>query len=673
MLLPVGCNDTHRPAGEQNQTVFVPDSLRTPTGDAKLDSLLQIAATAPQDTNLVKLYVNISQLYFYNDAEKAKEYAIKVGILSEALDWNKGRYFHAALFSNLLSREGLSDSALVILKQALAVTKQAKDEIWEANILNNTGNTYFAKQWYETSLKYYMEALLIYERWNDKNLQKSYAQLAQLYLRIHNVDKAIEYGQKAIALDCEDVFSLLVLSRGYSSNQQYEKAKIALEEALRLATIQNNAYMAGRIYSYMADDALLVFDLEQAEKYARQSMEIHRPFGRWTYIDNLIQLSKLELLKEHFNQSEAYAKEALQIAAEFEEPEHEKLCYTILAELAIAQRKYRENIRYGIELDLIENTIATETTIRAAEEMSAKYETEKKELEIERQQQIISRQNMHRSLLAGGVALCVIILALLWYMLRLRNRRNHALAERNDTLAEMNATKDKFFSIISHDLKNPALAQRDALLTLVKNARSWDTDTLADYHGELLKSADGQVELLYNLLNWAKIQTGRIAFAPETFLFSDLLPGIVLIRKMAENKDITLTVRMPENALITADGNILSTIIRNLLTNAVKFTPAGGTVTLDVSPCGRDIARNVSTGYIVSISDTGMGMPEEQIHNLFRPDNTFFRKGTGGEEGSGLGLIVCKELLEKHGSVLHVESEEGKGSRFWFELLNFHT
>jgi len=189
---------------------------------------------------------------------------------------------------------------------------------------------------------------------------------------------------------------------------------------------------------------------------------------------------------------------------------------------------------------------------------------QQKELEIERQQLTISRQNMHRRLLAAGVAVCVVILVLLWYMLRLRIRRNQALSERNSALADMNLTKDKFFTIISHDLKNPAEAQRDAIQQLVKNAHNWDKDTIAEYHDELLKSANGQVELLYNLLGWAKIQTGRMTCRLETFLFSTIIADLTLIFKMAENKGVTLTTAIPCDALVTGDSNMLSAVIRNL-------------------------------------------------------------------------------------------------------------
>jgi signal transduction histidine kinase len=239
-------------------------------------------------------------------------------------------------------------------------------------------------------------------------------------------------------------------------------------------------------------------------------------------------------------------------------------------------------------------------------------------------------------------------------MLRLRTHRNLALAQ-------MNATKDKFFSIISHDLKNPALAQRDAIQMLVKNIHLWDIHTLSDYCDKLWKSADGQVALLYNLLGWAQIQTGRMAYNPSTIVLSAFEPDISLIRKMAANKGITFSVHIPPEAFVTGDSNMLATVLRNLLTNAVKFTDKGGQVSFKVD------ASDKGT-YIFSINDTGLGMSEEQIHNLFRLDSVHSSLGTAGEQGSGLGLIVCRELLEKHGSKLHIKSEKGTGSAFWFAL-----
>ena len=671
LLFITSCNSTgNHHADEQSQHLFTSDSLWTPTGDSALDSLLQLAATAPQDTNLVKLYDQIGDMYTDNDPEKAKKYYLKMGDLSEQLNWNEGRYLYATGFACLLIREMSTDSALVILQKAIELAKREEDELWIASILVNIGMAYHAKDWHETALSYYMEALPIYERKNNnQKLTLVYSVMSQLYVSLYAPEKAIEYAEKAAALDSENEYALFALSRAYFSAHQFEKAKDYCEKALRICESKNNIYSMASIYYYLSSIAMMTFDLDNAEKYAQQSLEISKPFGSGASCANYVLLSKLELLKGNYSKSEEYAKEGLQMAIEFEALQEQELYYGILSELAIAQRKPREYIQYWAEAELLDKEIATETALLAGEEMNAKYETAKKEFEIERQQQVIAHQNMQRWLLAGGVVVCVVILALLWYLLRLRNRRNYELAE-------INRTKDKFFNIISHDLKNPAIAQRDTLQTLVKNAHTWDADTLADYHIELLKSAEGEVELIYNLLGWAQLQTGRIAYTPQTFLLSDLRPQLSLISKMAEHKDIIFDIQIPENALITADSNILTTVIRNLLTNAIKFTAAGGTVKLDIVACddvvrdGRDAINRVSTApkYTISITDTGIGMSETQLRDLFRLDGAHSQQGTAGEQGSGLGLIVCKELIGKHGSVLHVESEMGKGSRFWFEV-----
>jgi signal transduction histidine kinase len=151
---------------------------------------------------------------------------------------------------------------------------------------------------------------------------------------------------------------------------------------------------------------------------------------------------------------------------------------------------------------------------------------------------------------------------------------------------------------------------------------------------------------------------------------------------MAENKGVAFTATIPGDALVTADGNMMATVVRNLLTNAVKYTPAGGTVALTVTPVAYNVTTTDDTSpasasgnehehsrrYVITVSDTGTGMSREQISNLFRLDSSRSQPGTAGEPGTGLGLIVCRDLLDKHGATLHIESEPGKGSRFWFEL-----
>jgi len=307
--------------------------------------------------------------------------------------------------------------------------------------------------------------------------------------------------------------------------------------------------------------------------------------------------------------------------------------------------------------------MSDENLYSALQEMEVKYDVQQKELEIANQKVEIEQHKTRQFIFTGILIATGLLLAMLAYIVVQRTRRNRLLAETN-------AVKDKFFNIISHDLKNPAVAQRDTLRALVKNEQLWSADELTKYHKELLKSSEGGVELIFDLLSWSQLQTGRMTCVLKTFAFAELLPTLSLIRSAAENKNITFNVEIPQNECITCDAKIITTVIRNLLTNAVKFTASGGTVKLEIARGSTDAACHVSTGtgYIISITDTGIGISEKQLRNLFRLDSAHSQRGTAGEQGSGLGLIVCKELIEKHGSKLHIESEEGKGSRFWFEV-----
>jgi signal transduction histidine kinase len=409
------------------------------------------------------------------------------------------------------------------------------------------------------------------------------------------------------------------------------------------------------------------------------------------------------MYKGNFAKSEEYINIALEKALEYDYAEEVKKCYNLLSELYIARHDFRTHRLYGQKGDSIGNELVSDKTRLYAKEMAAKYETEKKQLEIDRQQSVIARQEMQRWFWAAGVASCVVFVVLLWYMLRLRIRRNRALTdlntalassadalgERNDALAETNATKDKFFKIISHDLKNPAVMQRDAIRVLFEHGAGWDAASLNAYYSELLHSADNQVELLYNILGWAQLQTGSMDCRPELFnLATTLRSDLGLLQKMAADKGVTLETSIPVEAVVKADSGMIAVVVRNLMTNAVKFTARGGTVRLAVvgelsrtmvGELSRTItpAADTTTAapvepqlprYTVTISDTGVGMTDEEINNIFRLDRRTSQQGTAGETGTGLGLTVCRDLLKKHDSTLRIVSEKGKGSAFSFEL-----
>ena len=176
------------------------------------------------------------------------------------------------------------------------------------------------------------------------------------------------------------------------------------------------------------------------------------------------------------------------------------------------------------------------------------------------------------------------------------------------------------------------------------------------------KSAANLNHLLGNLLEWSQMERGIIPFTPKSyFLIPGLKESLVLVLEAAKAKDITINFEIPENLVVYADKNMLESVFRNLIFNAVKFTVWGGQITVS--------AKSLTDNSLeFSVKDTGIGINQRIIDNLFSLDAKIGRKGTNGELSTGLGLIICKDLVEKHGGVLNVESEEGKGSTFSFKL-----
>ena len=213
---------------------------------------------------------------------------------------------------------------------------------------------------------------------------------------------------------------------------------------------------------------------------------------------------------------------------------------------------------------------------------------------------------------------------------------------KNEQLNELIATKDKFFSIIAHDLISPFNIILGFSNTLKKEGRDLDIDSILKYAEVINTSAQNTYRLLENLLDWARMQQGGITFEPGACLFNGLLkPEMENLKYTADQKNITLRNDTKEEIIITADEKMISTVLRNLISNAIKFTPNGGTIHID--------AIRMTGQVEISISDTGIGMTPETIENLFRIETSFTTRGTGNEKGSGLGLLLCKEFVEKHG------------------------
>ena len=241
--------------------------------------------------------------------------------------------------------------------------------------------------------------------------------------------------------------------------------------------------------------------------------------------------------------------------------------------------------------------------------------------------------------------------------------RTRKIEEQNIQLEKLIATKDKFFSIIAHDLRGPVGNLSTSLGLLTDEYEKLDEKTKQGLLLDLKKSSDKTYQLLENLLLWSQVQRKSIAYKPNNIVLNDLVAeNIDLMKLNAQNKQIDISTSIPKGLKIYADSYMVDMILRNLLHNAIKFTPDEGKISI--------LAYKDDKKVEIAISDTGIGIKKENLAKLFRIEHNYFATGTNGEKGSGLGLILCKELIEKHHGNIIVKSESGKGTTFLFSLPN---
>lgn len=242
-----------------------------------------------------------------------------------------------------------------------------------------------------------------------------------------------------------------------------------------------------------------------------------------------------------------------------------------------------------------------------------------------------------------------------------RKMAEEEIRVKNHLLQAVNAEKDKFFSIIAHDLRGPLGAFMEATRILYEEIQNLSHEEISELSKEMNKEASRVYSLLENLLSWSRLQRGVMKFEPaELNLAETVNSAIAPLTASAAKKNISLKVQIPESAAITADRHMVETVVRNIVSNAIKFT-IEGTVFVMAEQTGNNFFK-------ITVKDNGIGIPPDMIDNLFSLTSKVSRPGTAGEPSSGLGLLLCKEFVEKHGGEIWVESEPGKGTEFTFTL-----
>jgi len=647
-----------------------PSELADNQAVMSLEDSLEIMLTSgrSQDSELVNLYGELSRKLEGSESERSAEYARKGIALAEQLgDVESLAYLYFRLAGAYYYRS-MYDSALVYQNEAISLIPEENRSKRQDTILTETlidvGNIHNIRGSSPDALEYYFKALQIAEETKiEKPIIDIYANIGQIYFSMNNFEQCEEYfvRMRDLCYKLNDSLSLAYALDGlcevHAHRAEWDKALECADLANRIVSVHPESKPSERLTGLLSL-AMVWFDgfneYEKALNYAKEALEYAEQCRQPLYVAHAqYQISSIYMGMKNYPAAEKAARQAFEAdssSAYVNTALHENITK---ANIALGNRtaamEYFERYKKWMTEYSNQNFQISLT------EMEVKYETSKKDMEIISKNATIAQRESERFVLAVVLVFLFIVLAMLSVILWMRSRRNRILAE-------INATKDKFFNIISHDLRSPAIAIRSGLKSMVENMKLMSVSEIKQFMSELFNASDNQVELLESILNWARIQAGRIEYKPALIdVGAALRTELNLARTAATNKGITLTADIPDDIFITADQEMLRTIVRNLLNNAIKFTKSGGCVSISTE-------LTANRHCIITVTDNGTGMDEEQLKNLFRLDNRKSLHGTAGEQGTGLGLVVCKELVEKHGSKLNVTSEQGKGTRFWFDI-----
>lgn len=613
----------------------------------------------------VDLFNRLSDFYHYNDSKIAIEYAKKGIDLADSIGYQKGL---AGGYGSLgFAYIGFDSSkALEYTKKALEIRRQINDEEGISTSLNVLGVIYYYSGDYLLSIEHHLNSIKMKEKFGNKViLATSYNNIALVYMAVEDYDKALEFLYKAVQLRIEtnNIRSTGIIKTNigeiYARIGNYEKAKNYFSESLKIN--KESASKSSIAYSYYCFANLYVTlkEYENAFNFYDSALVLYTEMDIKNGIANSENgIANVFKIKEDYDSSIYHANIALKLAEKINALDNISKASNSLYYCYQQKGNFKKAFEYLLLNKSIQDSLMNDDKLKkiAKIELDYKIEKMKQEQEQELNKQKTFNQYLVIILFSGGVILLVIIRST-----RSKKLANQKLNELNSQLHEANSAKDRFISIIAHDLRGPYQSTLGLSGVLETEFNSLSEDEIKNSISNLNSSLKKQYELLNDLLKWANLHGGNFKITKEKLsLHKSINETFDLLELSAKKKKIILTNTVNNNLYLDADKNMLDLLLRNLISNSIKFSHEEG----DVSVSAVEKEKNIQ----ITVSDKGIGIELKELTNLFKIDKHFSRKGTKNEVGSGLGLILCKEIIEKHGGSIWVESEVNKGSRFIFTL-----
>ena len=584
------------------------------------------------------------------------------------------------------------DSAMIVTDNALqkAIALNALDE--KAELLRLKGLIYFYKVDYVKALNYFIKSRDLYRDIENKSGEASaLSNISLVYQKQGLKQKAFEMEVKALDMRKEIgdkssiAASLNNLAVAYQNLGEIRKALDLYKEAVSVLININQEKDLELYYNNIGHMYMLLDKPDSAITYFNTSLEIGKRMNDKQMICNsLVYIGEYFFAKQDYPKAIDYFKQGLKMAKEI------GIVYEIEDASKKLQKAYAENKNYKdayatllLSKAMADSANNLKTMQKITEiETSLAYEKELELQKLEQDKLLLQDQiTLHKHKQIRNLALVVVLGSLIWVFFLFRSYKreqkfNHELRAQKDKIAkqkeeieeqrnrieELNKTKDMFFALIAHDLKNPLIAISNMVEIMKLDFHSFEKDKLKEFVSTIHKSTRRAYELLENLLNWAVMQTGALKNTPVRFnLIDSIIKNIELLTDSSNQKG--LKVKLTDNGgscIAYADKEMIVTVIRNLLNNAIKFSNENGVIHFSLS--------RETDHWKVSISDNGIGISSHDQGKLFDLRHNNKDIGTSKEKGTGLGLVLCKDFVELNGGKIWVESEINKGSTFFFTV-----
>jgi signal transduction histidine kinase len=664
--------------------------------NTEIDSLRLSVKELPNDTVKALKLSDLSYRYIKYQLDTSLVYGKEALALSKKLNYPFG---HASALNQMgLVHKSLAnfDSAMIYYNKALVMFDSLKIDSEKASVLNRMGNVYKRFGEFDKSIECFMISLKIYQNQGDSvQITSILNNLGVLYYDMGYYEKALEYQllnleiSKRLKNTPRLHTTLMNIGNIYKEEGNAFQAITYYQEALSYLEKSKNKYDKMLLMHNLGVVYEKINKLNEAKQYYNRAITLEKEISEKEMLVYSLQgLGNVFVKQGDYNTGIRYLEESYALANQIKDVRKQHRLSSNLYRVYEKRGNYKKAFNYLKEFGVFEDSIYNLEKKKQFIELEQKYESEKrlhqisileKEKEIQQLELAKAEQDSKKRMLQRNIIIiaAISIVAFLVYMIYENRRReklnvvlkkqnNHIRQQRtqivkqNEELLEANNTKDKLFQIIAHDLRSP-LVSIDSLTQLIPFwIEEQDFNSLQKLSKSLEVSISNLLSLIDNLLNWALSQQGKFPFKPETLNLADISKEIMEIYKpIAEFKKIHITCEMCENAFVDADRNMVSAILRNLLNNAIKFTPENGKITV-----GSTIENEIAH---IWVEDNGVGLSTENQKKIFEIANGS-TNGTKGETGKGLGLFFCKEFVTLNNGDIFIDSEINKGTKITFTL-----